>query len=47
MSQLWEAGAVQTMVRMLGSAPVRCAGITMLGKTVELCHDQVCPHVPV
>lgn len=35
------AGATQTIVTLLKKPDNRCAAITMLGKTIELC-DQVC-----
>ncbi|PNW74565.1 hypothetical protein CHLRE_12g495650v5 [Chlamydomonas reinhardtii] len=34
-------GAVQTLQRLLGKQDTRCAGITMLGKTVEYCGEQL------
>ena len=35
------AGATQTIVTLLKKPDNRCAAITMLGKTIELCSDQV------
>ncbi|KXZ41903.1 hypothetical protein GPECTOR_248g612 [Gonium pectorale] len=34
-------GAVQTMTRLLGKPDTRSAGVTMLGKTVEYCAEQL------
>ena len=34
-------GAAQTIMTLLKKPDNRCAAITMLGKTIELCHDQV------
>ena len=38
---LLSAGAVKTIVTMLGTEPKRAAAMTMLGKTVERHSDQV------
>ena len=35
------AGAVRTIIQMLGTEQKRAAAVTMLGKTVERCADQV------
>jgi hypothetical protein len=35
------AGAVTTIITLLRKPDTRCAAITMLGKTVELCVQQV------
>ena len=37
------AGAVKTMIQLLGIEQKRAAAVTMLGKTVERCADQVRP----
>ena len=37
------AGAVKTIIQMLGTEQKRAAAVTMLGKTVERCADQVRP----
>lgn len=37
------AGAVKTVIQMLGTEQKRAAAVTMLGKTVERCADQVRP----
>ena len=37
------AGAVKTIIQMLGSEQKRAAAVTMLGKTVEQSADQVVP----
>ena len=34
-------GATQTITALLKKPDNRCAAITMLGKTIELCHEQV------
>ena len=34
-------GAIQTISALLKKPDNRCAAITMMGKTVELCYDQV------
>ena len=34
-------GAIQTIAALLKKRDNRCAAITMMGKTVELCYDQV------
>ena len=43
-------GAAQTIMTLLKKPDNRCAAITMLGKTIELCHEQVrrvlTSHVP-
>ncbi len=40
---LHAAGAVRTIIQMLGTEQKRAAAVTMLGKTVERCADQVSP----
>ena len=34
------SGATQTIMTLLKKPDNRCAAITMLGKTIELCHEQ-------
>ena len=36
------AGAIQTIASMLDKTWMRCAALTMLGKTIEHAHQQVC-----
>ena len=40
------AGAVKTIIQMLGTEQKRAAAVTMLGKTVEQSADQVGPFQP-
>ena len=42
-ARLRDAGAVKTIIQMLGSEQKRAAAVTMLGKTVEQSADQVGP----
>ncbi len=37
------AGAVQTIITLLRKPDNRCAAVTMLGKTVEMCYMQARP----
>lgn len=39
----WRAGAVNTLWTLLRDERKRCAAVTMLGKTAELCAEQVRP----
>ena len=34
-------GAISTIIDMLGKPQTKCVAITMLGKTVELCADDM------
>jgi hypothetical protein len=42
---MW-AGAVQTLCTLMKDERKRCAAVTMLGKTAELCADKVLKQSP-